>query len=149
MSQPKRELVLRFREAARLAAMRICFALFVLLLLAISGAGQKQKKPADVNILEAKARRIESKIQVDGCVRVTSLKPLRGVVIVFDFVSAENNVIATEKTALEEDVIESAQERSYHAETADTARAVRYRIRAFDMPGRELRVENSGPFPIE
>lgn len=129
--------------------MRLWIALFGLLLLTISGAAQKQKKPADVNILEAKARRTETRIQVDGRVRVTSLKPLRGVVIVFDFVSAENNVIATEKTAIDEDLIEGGQERSYRAETADTARAVRYRIRAFDMPGRELTVENSGPFPIE
>jgi hypothetical protein len=113
------------------------------------GANQKQKKPADVTVLEARARRGDGKILVDGRVRVTAQKQMRGLVIVFDLLSPENGVMASEKTVVEEDWIQPGEERSYHAETSDPVRAVRYRIRAFDNGDRDLRAENTGPFPIE
>ncbi|MBZ5622997.1 MAG: hypothetical protein LAQ69_30320 [Acidobacteriia bacterium] len=113
------------------------------------GANQKQKKPPDVTMLEAKARRGEGKILVDGRVRITAQKQIHGLVIVFDLLSPENGVMASEKALVDEDFIEPGQERSYHAETPDPVRAVRYRIRAFDNAERELRAENTGPFPVE
>lgn len=129
--------------------MRIVALAIAVLSLSASGIGQKQKKPADVTILEAKARRGDGKILVDGRVQVTAQKQMHGLVIVFDLLSAENGVMASEKAVVEEDWIEPGQERSYHAETSDPVRAVRYRIRAFDNGDRELRAENTGPFPIE
>lgn len=129
--------------------MRMFVLAVVAVFLGALGASQKQKKPPDVTVVEAKAHRADSKILVDGRVRVTALKQLRGLVVVFDLLSPENGVMATVKTAVEEDFIEPGQERSYHAETSDPVRSVRYRIRAFDGGERELRVENSGPFPIE
>jgi hypothetical protein len=129
--------------------MRIVFLVTAVLSLSILGTGQKQKKPADVTVVEAKARRGEGKILVDGRVKVTAQKQMHGLVIVFDLLSAENGVMASEKAVVEEDWIEPGQERSYHAETSDPVRAVRYRIRAFDNGERELRAENTGPFPIE
>jgi hypothetical protein len=117
--------------------------------LSVLGTAQKQKKPADVVILDAKARRAEGKILVDGRVRVTAQKQMRGLVIVFDLLSPENGVLASEKAVVEEESLEPGQERAYHAETADSVRAVRYRIRAFDIGERELRAENTGPFSIE
>jgi hypothetical protein len=32
---------------------------------------------------------------------------------------------------------------------ADAARAVKYTIRAFDMHEKELKIVNTGPFPVE
>jgi len=132
----------------RLTAMTrraIAFALFAVLAL----AQQKPRKPADVQVLETKARREESKITVDGKVRVTGEKPLRGLVIVFDFRSPERKVVTAQKTTVDEEVLENGREGSYHVEMADAARAVTYTIRAFDFHDKELRVENTGPFPIE
>jgi hypothetical protein len=129
--------------------MRIPILAIGVMCLSVLGAGQKQKKPPDVTVLEAKARRGEGKILVDGRVQVTAPKQMHGLVVVFDLLSAENGVMATEKAVVEEDWIAPGQERSYHAETSDPVRAVRYRIRAFDNFERELRVENTGPFPIE
>ena len=119
------------------------------LLAALAPAQQKPKKPADVRVLETVARREESKITVDGKVRVTGEKPLRGLVIVFDFRSPERAVITAQRTTVDEDTLENGREGTYHVEMADAARAVTYTVRAFDIHDRELRVENLGPFPIE
>jgi hypothetical protein len=114
-----------------------------------SHAQDKKKKPPDVQVIETSARRDEGKIKLDGRVRVTAEKPLRGLVVVFDFVSPERAVISTEKTVIDEETMNNGQEGSYHVETHDLARAVRYQIRAFDVNDRELRIANGGPFVIE
>ena len=121
----------------------------VSLFAAVAQQKQKQKKPPDVEVLETKARREEARITLDGKVRVTGEKPLKGLVIVFDFRSPEKEVVTTQKTVIEEDTLETGREGVYHVEMADAARAVRYEVRAFDFHEKELRVSNTGPFPIE
>ena len=117
--------------------------------LSIAGAYQKPKKPPDVEVIETKARREDGKILVDGRVRVTAEKPLHGLVIVFDLVSPENGVLTSLNAEVEPDLIERGQERTYHSVTAEQVRAVKIKIRAFDSGEKELRVSNTGPFPIE
>ncbi|MCX6630242.1 MAG: hypothetical protein NTW28_21700 [Candidatus Solibacter sp.] len=112
-------------------------------------AAVAQKKPADVQILETKAVRELTKISVDGKVRVTGEKPLKGLVIVFDFRSAEKEVVTSQKAIIDEDTLETGREGVFHSEMADSARAVRYTVRAFDMHEKELRVANPGPYPVE
>jgi hypothetical protein len=90
-----------------------------------------------------------TRITVDGKIRVTGEKPLRGVVIVFDFRSPEKEVVTTQKAVITEESVDAGYEGVYHYEMADAARAVKYTIRAFDMHEQDLRVENTGPFPIE
>ena len=127
--------------------MRILVVAFAIALLC--GAGLGQRKPPEVQVVETRASREEGKILIDGVVRCSAAKPLRGLIVYFDLLNAENGVVATENAVLEEDVIEPQQERSYHSATSDHARAVRFRVRASDKDVRELRVANGGPFPIE
>ena len=112
-------------------------------------AQQKARKPADVQILETKAVREITKITVDGRVRVTGERSLRGLIIIFDFRSPEKEVVTSQKAVIDEDTLEVGREGVFHSEMADSARAVRYTVRAFDMHEKELRVANPGPFPIE
>lgn len=123
------------------------FSPIALLVVALLATGAP--KPADVKILETKAVREPARITVDGKVRVTAEKPLRGVVIVFDFRSPEKEVVTTQKAVITEETVDAGFEGVYHSEMADAARAVKYTIRAFDMHEKELRVENTGPFPVE
>jgi hypothetical protein len=119
------------------------FALFA------AAAPQKAKKPSDVQILETKAVRGITNITVDGKVRVTSDRPLHGLVIIFDFRSPEKEVVTSQKAVIDEDTLEAGREGVFHSEMADSARAVRYTVRAFDMHEKELRVANPGPYPVE
>jgi hypothetical protein len=120
---------------------------FALIFLALFAAAAQ--KPADVRILETRAARDMAKIKVDGKVRVTGQKSLRGLVIVFDFRSAEKEVVTSQKAVIDEGTMENGQEGVFHSEMADSARAVRYTLRAFDMHEKELRVANPGPYPVE
>jgi hypothetical protein len=127
------------------------FSSFALLAVAFfaAGAQQKGKKPADVQILETKAVRETTRITVDGKIRVTGEKPLHGLIIVFDFRSPEKEVVTTQKAMITEDTVDAGYEGVYHSEMADAARAVKYTIRAFDTHEKELKIVNTGPFPIE
>ena len=131
--------------------MKVSTILPLLLSLALfaAAAQQKGKKPADVQILETKAVRDGTKIKVDGKVRVTGEKPLHGLVIVFDFRSPEKEVVTSQKAVIDEETMETGREGVFRSEMADSARAVRYTLRAFDMHEKELRVANPGPYPVE
>ena len=129
--------------------MRVLTALLLFLALFAAAAQQKSMKGADVQILETKAMRDESKISVDGRVRVISEKPLRGLVIIFDFRSPEKEVVTSQRAIIDDGLLESGHEGVFHSEMADSARAVRYTLRAFDVHDKELRVANPGPYPVE
>ena len=129
--------------------MRVSSIAFLCLAVFAAAAQQKSKKPADVQILETKAVREITKITVDGKVRVTAEKPLHGLVIVFDFRSPEKEVVTSQKALIDEDTLEAGREGVFHSEMADSARAVRYTLRAFDNHEKELRVANPGPYPVE
>jgi hypothetical protein len=131
--------------------MKVSTVLSLLLSLALfaAAAQQKGKKPADVQILETKAVRDGAKIKVDGKVRVTGEKPLHGLVIVFDFRSPEKEVVTSQKAVIDEETMETGREGVFRSEMADSARAVRYTLRAFDTHEKELRVANPGPYPVE
>ena len=129
--------------------MKVSIILSLFLALFAAAAQQKGKKPADVQILETKAVRDGAKIKVDGKVRVTGEKPLHGLVIVFDVRSPEKEVVTSQKAVIDEETMETGREGVFRSEMADSARAVRYTLRAFDMHEKELRVANPGPYPVE
>jgi len=110
---------------------------------------QKQKKPPDVEIVETKAVRDNGKISVDGRVKVTAEKALRGLVIVFDFRSPEKEVVTAQKTVIDDTIMEPGKEGAFHNELRDPVRAVNYTVRAFDGHEKELRVANPGPYVVE
>ena len=118
------------------------------LLFFASFAAMAQKK-ADVQILESKAVREGSKISVDGKVKVVGDRSLKGLILIFDFRSPEKEVVTSQKAVIDEDTVESGYEGAFHSEMADSARAVRYTVRVFDMHEKELKIANPGPYPVE
>ena len=119
------------------------------LLAAVSLAADKKKKPPDVEILEATAHRGETKVTVDGRVRNSGEKPIKELTLLFDFHAPGKQVVATEKGAIDEEVLEPGQEAAFHMEANTPPRSVAFQINAEDGSHRELRVARSGPFPIE
>jgi hypothetical protein len=115
----------------------------------LSAVAQQKTKKVDVQVLETKAVRDGPNITVDGRVRVATDKGVHGLVIVFDFRSPEKAVITSQTTVVDDGNMELGKEGSFHAEMADSVRAVSYVVRATDMHERELHVANAGPFPIE
>jgi hypothetical protein len=117
--------------------------------LAVLADGQRPSRPAEVEVLESSAHREDGKIMVDGRLRATADKPLRGLIVYFDLMSPENGVVGSQKAVLDEDLVQPGEVRTVHALTSDHVRAVKFKIRAFDTGEKELRVANIGPFPIE
>jgi hypothetical protein len=128
---------------------RVLLLAAVILSLCASATGQRKKRPADVDVIETRARRVEGKITLDGRVRFTGERPAHGLVIVFDFLSPEHEVVTSQKTQVADDVVRAGQEASYQTVLVDPVRAVTYQVRAFDGNERDLRVSNAGPYPIE
>ena len=131
-----------------LGPMRVSTILALCLALGAATA-QRARKPADVQILETKAVREGANISLDGKVRVIGEKSLRGLVIIFDFRSPEKQIVTSQSAIIDEDTLVAGREGVFHSEMADSARAVRYTLRAFDIHERELRVANPGPYPVE
>lgn len=137
----------RKAQAAKLIRMR--FVLLASVMLCLCGMAPGAKKP-DMQILECRARRVEAgKIAVDGRIRNTGAKPLKGLVVFFDFLSSENEPLTTEKIEVGGEALDPGEESSFHAETMNPPGAVSYRLRATDSAERQLRIANSGPFVIE
>ena len=128
--------------------MRLFLLAAVVLSLCASAPGQR-KKPADVEVVETRAHRVDDKITLDGRVRFTGERPAHGLVIVFDFLSPEHEVVTTQKTQLADDVVRAGREASYQTVLVDPVRAISYRVRATDAGDRDLNVANPGPYPIE
>jgi hypothetical protein len=123
----------------------LCLAL---LLLGVGASAQKARK-TDVDVLEAKCRRGENTVMLDGKVRVTAEKGLKSLTLVFDFIADSGDVLTTQKTEQSDEPLGKGEESAFHVETNNPPGAIKYRIRAFDIEDRELRIGNPGPFVIE
>jgi hypothetical protein len=133
----------------KLTPVRFFLLAAVILSLCATAAGQRKKKPADVEVVETRAHRVDDKITLDGRVRFTGERPAHGLVIVFDFLSAELEVVTSQKTQVADDVVRAGREASYQTVLVDPVRAISYRVRALDAAERDLNVANPGPYPIE
>ena len=128
--------------------MRRSFLLLAIVVLSLSGA-DKKKKPPDVTIVECNARRGDGRITFDGRVRASGEKTIRGLVLLIDFLSTDNELLTTLKAPVEEEELPVGQESNFHFEGDEPPRAIRYRINAVDQGGRDLRIANAGPFSID
>jgi hypothetical protein len=121
----------------------------VTLLLCFCGMALAAAKP-DVQVVEVRAQRLEAgKIVVDGTIKNTSGKLMKGLIVIFDFLSSANATLTSQKIQMADDVLTKGQESSFHAETLNPPGAVRYRLRAFDNVDHEVRIGPTGPYPIE
>jgi hypothetical protein len=116
--------------------------------LALCAPGYTQKK-SDISLADMKAVRLETKVTIDLKVKVTSEKPIKGLVLVVDYLDADKSALASEKALVTEDTIKTGEDQPLHLDSRFPPGAVRFKIRAFDNAEKELRVANPGPFVIE
>jgi len=121
----------------------------LLALFALAAPAQKAKKAPDVQVLEVKCHRGEDKVALDGKVRITAERPLRGLVLEFAFLADSGDVLTTAKTEVSDEMLEKDDEPAFHAEALNPPGAIQYKITAYDHAARELRIGNAGPFVIE
>jgi len=122
---------------------------YVCLTLAILVVAATAAKPPDVQVVDAKCHRTEDKVALDGKVKVTADKPLKGLVLEFAFLSASGDVLTTEKAEVSDETMHKNDESSFHCEAFNPPGSIRYKIAAYDTSGRDLRIGNDGPFIID
>ena len=128
-----------------------CGILVLCLAWVAPGADRKKKapKPPDLEVVEASAHRNGDKIALEGRIRNTGEKPIRGLVLIFDFLAPGSQVITTQKGPIDEELLEMGKEAVFRMELNEPPRAVEFQIQAVDGGSRDLRVIKGGPFPIE
>ena len=128
---------------------RICW---ILLLTAVAFPQKKGKeaKPPELDLMEASAHRQEGTIVFDARVRNCGDKPIKALRFLIDFVAPDHKqVITTKRGTLEEPMLDPGEEAEFHAQMEDPPKATEFRINFEDGNGKYLRVEKTGPFPIE
>lgn len=119
-------------------------------LVAPTAAQQRKVKNPELRVLDATIRRIDDQlIAVDGKVENSSAKTFQRMLLVFEFFAPGQKSIVIQKGPPDPDVLAPGETAEFHLQLRAPARAVRVTIEAADGSGRELRVENSGPYPVE
>lgn len=115
-----------------------------------AGRGKKDKdSPPDLEIVELKVRREEKLITVDGRVRNISAKPMKGVVLFFEFLEADHKMISRMIAEVTKDAVPPGEDGAFETQMKDQSRAVAVRVDAEDIDGRYFKVDKPGPYEIE
>jgi hypothetical protein len=110
----------------------------------------KKPKPPELKVLQANIRRVDERmIAVDGSVENTGTKTYNKMQLVFEFFAPGHKSITIQKGATDIDTIPPGEVAEFHLQLRAPARAVEVTIGAEDGTGRELRVGEGGPFPVE
>jgi hypothetical protein len=121
----------------------------VLVLTAADKNKEKAYKGPEVEIVVAKAYRTQDLVNVDARIRNCGVRPIKGLVVLFDFMAPGKSVITTQKIDSGEEILEPGSEIMLRGQLNDPVRAVQFRVQAVDAGDRDLRVEKGGPYPIE
>jgi hypothetical protein len=110
---------------------------------------EKKYKGPELEFVEVKAYRVEGRVMLDGKVRNCGVRALRGLVLLFDFMAPGAAVITSQKMPTEEPELEPGQEHAFQAQLVDPVRAVRFKVRAVEENGNDLKIAKPGPYAIE
>ena len=128
-------------------------ALQLALIMALACVAPAQKrsapKPPEIEMIDASAQRQDDRLTIDGRIRNCGEKPIKRLVLLFDFLDPANVVLSTKRGSIDEEVLPPGEEREFHSQVEDNARAVAVRVNFEDGDGRELRAEKSVSLQIE
>lgn len=116
----------------------------------LSSAQEKKAKIPEVEFSQVSIHRIDDQLlAVDGSLRNTGTKQQNKVQIVFEFFAPGKQSITIQRGAPEPDTIAAGDLVEFHLQLRAPARAVHVVLGVEDGTGRELRVGNPGPYPVE
>jgi hypothetical protein len=106
-------------------------------------------RPPDIELLEFEVKRDGKSIVLDGRVRNISAKPMKGVILFFEFLESDNKLISRMTAEVTKTLIEPGDDFAFETQTRDVSRAVSIRVDAEDVDGRYFTVNKPGPYDIE
>jgi hypothetical protein len=118
----------------------------------LSAADKPRKQPSGpprIEVMEMSVSREDRDLVVEGRVRNAGQRPIRKLVLIFQFLAPGKETIAKGRGPAEEDVLEPGQSHEFRYHLPDNARAVWLLLKAEDATGDEPRVIKPGPYPIE
>jgi len=110
---------------------------------------KKAKGAPDLAFTSLEIKREESNVVIEGVVKNVSGKPIKGVVLYFEFLESQGRMISRMKTDATEHVLDDGEEVEFQTQTPDPVRAVDVRIDAEDKAARYLIPDKPGPHRIE
>ncbi|MGE5647726.1 MAG: hypothetical protein ACM336_18270 [Acidobacteriota bacterium] len=130
----------------------VLFALPLATLAAQKRRKRQKLKPGTVEVAEISIHREseqERLISIEGRIRNTGERPIKGLTLVFAIVAPGGEEVARQRGEIETDPFEPGAESEFHWQMKDHARAVQVRVGASDQEGFEVAVEKPGPYVIE
>ena len=125
------------------------FLLFALLAYPQTKKGKsKTPKPPDVMMLKPVIHMEGGVVTFDGRVGNSSDKPIKAILLVIDFLGPKKELLTTWRGPIESELLEPGEESAFALQVKCPQRAVSVRFNAIDADGRDLRLDDSGPFEI-
>lgn len=112
------------------------------------GKKDKNKLP-DLELVDFKVRRDDRNFTVDGRVRNISAKPMKGMILFFEFLESDQKMIGRMTAEVTKDELAPGEDAAFETQTKAQARAISVRLDAEDLDGRGLRLDRPGPHEIE
>lgn len=109
----------------------------------------KPEKPPEVVIVDFKVHRDAGNFAVEGRVRNNSDKPMKGLVLFFEFMEPGGKTISRMNTTVSDTPLEPGDEGEFLTQTPDQVRAVHVKLDAEDKDGRYFTIDKPGPYTIE
>jgi len=126
-------------------------AVVALLVLAslLSGAQKKRKAPPpQVEVIQATAKRVEDRIELDGTIKNRGEVPIERLVLHFELLTTGMKPVSVRKGPADE-IIDAGGQYTFLFQMRDEPRAVYFRIRAFGKGDDGLTVIAPGPYVIQ
>ena len=126
-------------------------AAFVLIATLLYPQGKKSKKGRgpDAVIEKIEVRRDGDVILLDGSVKNTSAKAIRGMTLHFEFFAPNRESLTVQSGPVEAAEIAPGDEAEFRLQVKYPTRAVELKVEARDRDQRDLTVEKNGPFAID
>lgn len=124
----------------------------IFLILAVTLFPQSKKKPPkppDIMMVMPVIRNEGGVITFDGKVANSSEKPIKAMILIIDFLGPNKELLTTWRGPIESELLKPGEEAEFALQVKAPQKAVSIRFNASDADGRDLRMDNSGPFPIE